>query len=320
VTAPHDAVAAARPGERWVIRYRLPDGSATDVVGWVDALAPATVSVTTAAGQTSEVARADVVAARRAPAAAGGPDPRRVSPEALEQRTLTGWLALSEPLGEWTLRAGGGFTGRANSCLAVGDPGMAMHQAASRIVDYAAEHQIAPMAQVILGSAAEAGLRALGWVDSYVTTEVLVSSLGSFLGDRPPDPRVSVSETLTDSWTAAYGESRPNSADPEMLRMILAGHPPSAFAQVAEGDAAFGIARGSLSEDWLGLTSIWTRPDHRRRGWATAMMNTLGHWAARRGARYVYLQVAVANQAAITAYGRLGFQEHHRYGYLVCPT
>jgi hypothetical protein len=41
----------------------------------------------------------------------------------LERRALPGWLALHEPLGEWTLRAAGGFTGRANSCLAVGDPG-----------------------------------------------------------------------------------------------------------------------------------------------------------------------------------------------------
>lgn len=319
MTDPDDALVRARLGERWVIRRRLPDGSATDVVGWVDALTPGTVTVSTAGGQTFEVDRSEVVAARRAPAAAGGPDPRRVSAEALEQHTLTGWLALSEPLGEWTLRAGGGFTGRANSCLAVGDPGLPITDAARRIVDYAARHQIAPMAQVILGSTAEAGLRAEGWVDSYVPTEVLVTALGSFLGDRRTDPRVAVTETLTGSWTAAYGESRPNTADPDMLRMILDGRPPRAFAHAADGDAVFAIARGNLSDDWLGFASIWTREDHRRRGWATMMMTALGHWAARRGARYVYLQVAAANEAAVTAYERLGFRRHHRYGYLAPP-
>jgi N-acetylglutamate synthase len=322
MTDPDDALASARLGERWVIRRRLPDGSATDVVGWVDALTATAVTVTTATGQSYEVDRVEVVAARRAPAAAGGPDPRRVTAETLERRALTGWLALSEPLGEWTLRAGGGFTGRANSCLAVGDPGLPVEEAAQRIVGYASRHQIAPMAQVILGSTVEAALRALGWVDSYVTTEVLVTPLGSFLGDRVSDPRVRLTETLTDSWTAAYGESRPNTADPQMLRMILDGHPPRAFASVVEGGAAdgdtvFAIARGSLSDDWLGLASIWTREDHRRQGWATMMMTALGHWAARRGARYVYLQVAAANRAAVTAYERLGFRPHHRYGYLV---
>ena len=63
-----DVLVPARLGERWVIRHRLPDGSATDVVGWVDAMTPTTVTVTTAAGQPYEVDRTDVVAARRATA------------------------------------------------------------------------------------------------------------------------------------------------------------------------------------------------------------------------------------------------------------
>ena len=46
------------------------------------------------------------------------------------------------------------------------------------------------------------------------------------------------------------------------------------------------------------------------------MIIGLGHWAARRGARYGYLQVASANQQAITAYERLGFTPHHEYHYL----
>ncbi len=74
-----------------------------------------------------------------------------------------------------------------------------------------------------------------------------------------------------------------------------------------------------MSGDWLGLASVWTRDDHRRRGWATAMVRALGHWAARRGARYAYLQVAAANASALDAYARLGFVRHHRYHYLAPP-
>ncbi len=76
------------------------------------------------------------------------------------------------------------------------------------------------------------------------------------------------------------------------------------------------IARGHLSGPWLGLASIWTDPEHRRRGLATAMMRALGHWAARRGARYGYLQVAAQNTGAVAAYERLGFRRHHAYRYL----
>ena len=46
------------------------------------------------------------------------------------------------------------------------------------------------------------------------------------------------------------------------------------------------------------------------------MMATLGHWAARQGARYVYVQVAMVNEPALAAYARLGFAPHHRYIYL----
>ena len=60
-------------------------------------------------------------------------------------------------------------------------------------------------------------------------------------------------------------------------------------------------------------------PDHRRRGLATAMMAALGHWAARQGARFAYVQVATVNELAIGAYTTLGFAHHHRYHYLAPP-
>jgi len=321
-----DDLGAAVPGERWVIRYRLTDGSATDLIGWLDAVSPEAVQLTTVDQQRHAVPRSAIIATRRAPAAQGGPDPRRVSAADLERWALPGWLAIHEPLGQWTLRAGAGFTGRANACLAVGDPGRPIAQAAARVVAYAEEHGIAPRAQVIDGSAEEAELRALGWVDCYVPTDVLAVRLADFLTDRPAPAGVRVVEELEPSWWAAYQRSRPNSADPAILRMILDGQPPRAFASVDdpgvenhgvdERDRPVAIARGHLSADWLGLTSIWTNPDHRRQGWATAMMRALGHWAARRGARYGYLQVATANTEAITAYERLGFVGHHRYLYL----
>ena len=154
-----------------------------------------------------------MVVARRAPAAPGGPDPRRVSAAEVERHALPGWLADSEPLGEWTLRAGGGFTGRANSCHAVGDPGLPVAAAAERIVAYAARHGIAPMAMVVTGSAEEQALRDLGWVDTYVPTEVLAARLADVLGDRPAAGGRTRARALTDAWLAAYARSRPLPAD-----------------------------------------------------------------------------------------------------------
>jgi ribosomal protein S18 acetylase RimI-like enzyme len=295
----------------------LPDGSATDLIGWLQDLSSDSVRLATSDGQLHRIERSTVIAARRAPPAAGGPDPRRISAIELERIALPGWLALHEPLGEWTLRAAGGFTGRANSCLACGDPGMPVEQAAARIVDYAHEHGIAPMALVVTGSAEDAALRRLGWHDTYVPAEALAVRLTDLLTEEPARA-VAVTEMLTDGWWQAYQLSRPNRADARLLRMILDGNPPRAFASVTDEPASVpsGIARGHLSRDWLGIASIWTRPERRRQGWATAMLRALGYWAARRGARYCYLQVPSANETAIAAYERLGFVRHHRYHYL----
>ena len=198
---------------------------------------------------------------------------------------------------------------------------MPIRQAAEQIISFAAAYDIAPMAQVIGESPEEHALRGLGWIRTDQPTAVLASRLADFLADRPADPAVKITEALQPDWEEAYQQSRPNSADPAIVRMILDGNPPRAFAAVAaqepdDHSEVVAIAKGHRNEDWLGLAAIWTRPDHRRRGLARAMMTALGHWAARQGARYVYIQVATVNEPVLAVYGKLGFVHHHRYVYL----
>ena len=302
-----------------MVRVRLPDGSATDRVGWVEAVGPGTLVLAALDGSSTTIDRSAVLAARRAAAAAGGPDPGRVSAADVERRALSGWLADSEPLGEWTLRAGGGFTGRANSCHAVGDPGMPATAAANRIITYATRHGIAPMAMVVSDSTEEQALRRLGWVDTYVPVSVLVARLADLLGDRPAPDDVRVTEILEDSWLAAYARSRPQPSDPSVVRRILDAGPPRAFASVWSAESIVAVGRGHVDDTWLGVAAVWVDPQHRRNRRATAIMMALGHWAARRGARYAYVQVDAKNDAALRMYQRLGFRPHHGYRYLEPP-
>lgn len=308
-----------RPGERLVVRYRLPDGSATDVLGWLESVDGDRVQLRDHSGSRLEVGRRHVLAARRLPPARRGRDPMRTGAEELERVALPGWVADSEPLGRWTLRAGGRFTGRANSCLAVDDPGMAVAEAAQRIVDFAVRRGAHPWAQVIAGSEQEHQLRALGWHDVYVATDVLVTRLADLLGDTQPDPRVQLRQTLEPHWEEAFRRSRPNAADPDVLRRILNNGAPRAFAGVPAHLGLIAIGRGHVSADWLGVGSIWTTPEQRRQGLAGQILLSLGHWAARHGARNVYLQVAADNEPAHGAYERLGFRRHHGYLYLTAP-
>lgn len=315
------ALDRARPGERWVLRTRLPDGSATDVIGWLTGVTADRIALQREGGAVVLVERAAVVVAKRVPAAKGGPDPLRISAAAQERSALPGWLAWSEPLGEWTLRAGGGFTRRANSTLAVGDPALPLAEASDRVISYSLSHGISPLTQVIVGSDVEAGLARLGWQPDAGMTDVLVCRLATLLGNDLPDERVTVQDTLDDRWWRAYRRSRPQPDDPTVARRILDGHPPRAFGSVPGlGGALAGIGRGHVHGPWLGVAAMWVDEAHRRHGLATALLRALGHWGARLGARYAYVQVDRANVGAQKAYGRLGFVVHHSYRYLAPPS
>ena len=121
-----DPLAGALLDERWVVRYWLPDGSATDVIGWIEALDPASVRLTTHDATAHVIEQ--VHDHRRAPctrsgrwAAIRGGSPLTICSGT---RCRAGWpgtsLSVSGPC-----EPAGGFTARANSCHAVGDPGSA---------------------------------------------------------------------------------------------------------------------------------------------------------------------------------------------------
>lgn len=314
----------ARVGERWVLRVRQDDGSATDVVGWLVALQD---DVATLEGpldpmspgtetRSWRIPSSAVVVARRAPAALGGPAVTRTPPDVLERLGVEAWAVELEPFGDWTLRAADGFTGRANSCLAVGDPGVGVAEAAAAVEAYAAQHGIAPLAQVVTGSAEDAALRSLGWTPAYVATDVLATRLAELLGDAPGDPRVTVTEELTPAWRAAFDAYRSSDVAPAVVTRLLDGRRPRAFASVVVDGQVVALARGHLADGWLGVAAVWTRPEHRRQGLGTAVVLALAGWASRHGARWCYLQVETGNAPAHAAYVRLGFVLHHRYHYL----
>lgn len=315
-TDPLDQLAPpVQTDDRVTIRYRLEDGSATDVVGWITHLTADRVEVVSPVDRTTLVDRRRIILAKRVPPARGGRAPERWTADELERAAAAGWIADREPLGSWLLRSAGGFTNRANSCLAVGDPGLPYDQAAEMIIDFYSRVGLEPRAQVINGSAADQALRDLGWAPTGIETVVMTSALSGLIGDHRRDPRVRLSDDLADDWWRAFLEYRPV-GDHEVARRILTGPPPVALAGVRMDGAVASLGRGQVSNEWLGIAGLWTRPERRRRGLATMIMIELGHWAARLGARNVFLQVETGNTGAIAAYESLGFRPHHEYLYL----
>ena len=83
-------------------------------------------------------------------------------------------------------------------------------------------------------------------------TAVLVSRLADFLADRPADPAVKITETLQPDWEEAYQPQSAELGRPAIVRMILDGNPPRAFAAVAADEPddrseLVAIARGHRS-------------------------------------------------------------------------
>ena len=157
VDGPDDLV-----GRRVALRHRLGSGLLTDAVGELAADDGALV-VHTRRGAV-RVARADVVAVRAVPP----PVPRRASWAAVarvENLCADAWPArVDRPLGAWRLRATGGFTGRANAAVAVGDPGVPVPAALEVVRAFADEHGVAPRVHAPVGSPWDRAVAREGWV------------------------------------------------------------------------------------------------------------------------------------------------------------
>jgi len=242
----------------------------------------------------------------------------------LERIAARGWRGTSsDALGDWLLRAGGGFTGRANSVLVLGSPGVALPAAMARVEAFYADHALPPMFQIPFDPdrgddepiRTSRALQSAGW-RAFNETTVLVASLkaaqksfpGSDLGEFRHAPQPSA------EWLAGYlyrGRPLPAAA----VAVLVNADGPDFVSLHADGEQ-LGVARGILVDGWLGVTAVTVAEKHRRRGVGTALMAELVRWAAAQGATHAYLQADSANTAALKMYRRGGFKEHHRYHYL----
>ena len=189
-------------GRRVALRHRLGSGLLTDAVGELTVDGAALV-VQTRRGPV-RVARPDVVAARAIPPAV----PRRPSWAAvarLENLCADAWPArVDEPLGAWRLRAAGGFTGRANAALAVGDPGIPVPAALEAVRAFADGHGVPPRVHVPVGSPWDRAVAAAGWVldaghEAGAEVAVLVADVDRLAAHHSA---VALTERPDDAWWA----------------------------------------------------------------------------------------------------------------------
>ena len=338
-------------GRRVVVRRAVGGGRFADVLGelvaW-DRGGDGVARVLTRHGEVAVPLR-QVVAAKVVPP----PPERRGAPhraigwEGLEDVASDGWRPVElEWLGArghgWRLRAAEGFTGRANSVLALGDPGHALVDAVEAAERWYAERGLTPRFCVpwpldaprldpddagerARDTELDAVLRDRGYAldtPTLVLTAALrevaraVQQPGS--SGVPAGLRLTVDDEPDDAWLAVY---RYRGQDlPPVARRLLLSAPAQAFVSLRDGSGTVAVARAASSRGWTGVTAMEVAPSHRRRGLARVALGAVAEWGLERGDRSAYLQVAEHNVAARALYGSVGFREHHGYHYRVAPT
>lgn len=246
-----------------------------------------------------------------------------ISIEDLERAAAPGWRGVEEePLGGWLLRAAEGFTGRANSALAAGDPGLPVASAAERVTAWYRARGLPPMIAVPYPaaephrSALDAALAGLGWTRRARPATVMIAAADGVAAAGVP-AGIDIGDEPDDAWLARYHYA--GTQLPPVARQVLASAPWQAFASVREGGATVAIGRVAAAGSWAGLTAIEVDPRCRRRGLGAAVTAALAAAARRRGADWLYLQVEDDNAAARALYAKLGFADHHGYHYRVGP-
>jgi N-acetylglutamate synthase len=286
----------------------------TDLLGTCTVWGDGRCVVVPETGEAVEIMLADIVSGKPVP-----PRPsvrHRVSPYDAERHVLSLWPDVeTQPVGGWLLRAAPPYDGRlrrrANSVLAMGEPGVALPEAVSVIREFYAERDRPALAQVEIGSPDEAGLVAAGWAKvPDKDNHFMIGSVAQVLRRAPARPEDGV-VCLTPA-SGSFSGMVPEEARDEPSRRA---QPVRAEADI--GDRARG--RAALDGDWVGLHTVEVQPDHRRRGLATRVIVELLDWAASLGATTAWLHVETHNAAAIGLYEGLGFRTHHTARYLTPP-
>ncbi|GAA4964079.1 GNAT family N-acetyltransferase [Pseudonocardia tropica] len=317
-------------GRRVALRHRIaPEGGPgpglTDAVGELEPDGPDAVVVHTRSGPV-RVRRDAVVAVREVPPAPA----RRASRAAvdrLERVRAAAWPApVVEELGGWLLRAAGGWTRRANSALALGDPGTPVEHALERVREFAGRHGIAPAVQAPVDAPWSNRVAEAGWVraEGTGTCTVLVTRAASD-GPAPWWPA-----TPGADWWAAQGEPEPGPGAPAwaVLTGVLRPGEQSTATSKDPVEVGFGTlrdtdgtpvaaVRAAVVDAHVYVSRLWVVPAARRGGLAARLTRQALAWGAAHGARHGMLDVADDNTAALALYRGTGWTDHHRYHYLV---
>ena len=309
------SIAGVQAGDVVSLRVSTSAGP-TEVLGTLAAASADTLSVRRRDGSVVEIAVDDVRAGRVVP-----PGPARtISADELQAVMAAGWRALEVgQVGPWRLRAGGGFTGRANSALVHADPVEDLPGLLTEVERWYVDRALPPRLQVVASGEPPRLLDELarrGWHPAPLT-HVMTAEAAHVIRGRQDEVAVQLDGSPDEDWLGLY--RRGEGGLPAAAAQVLTNHPDVAFASVRQDGQCIAVARAAVDGRWAGLFAVEVDAAARRRGLGSAVSVASVRWAIAHGARRVYLQVRSDNDAAVRMYERLGFAHHHDYVYWTAP-
>ena len=224
-------------GRRITVRRTIggDPGRVSDVVGELVAWTEQHLVVRRVDGSTTSVPRNAVVAGRVVtPVPAATP-----SVEELEEIAARGWPSPDTMwLGRWWLRAAAGFTGRANSVLPLGSPGLPLDPALSAVLRWYDERGLPARFLLETGASLDRELVGRGWVEPshrggsvLVQTASLASAIVSVsaLTDSTLPAVITTPSHRRDGWPC-IATGKPSTQSPERSSPSILGSGSRSFA------------------------------------------------------------------------------------------
>jgi ribosomal protein S18 acetylase RimI-like enzyme len=243
----------------------------------------------------------------------------------IEETSLNAWPALQQILCDgWIMRFSDGYTKRANSVNALYESRLET-DAKVRFAEKCYRERGMPTIFRITPFSTPRNLDPFLARRGYVQldpTQVMVLDVR----DPPASPYVAslvanaeLRQEELGEWLARLAHLRNESPDSQrthraILRSIAGQVQP--YSLDVQG-IPVACALGVLEDDRLGIFDLFVHPSLRNQGYGTSLTGHILHRAQQRGARWVYLQVTEANEAARRLYHKLGFRTLYRYWYRI---
>ncbi len=227
-----------------------------------------------------------------------------------------------ELLDGWRLRCNRGVTRRGNSVSALRSDGQrALDEKLAAVERFYLSQGLPPCFHI--GPADQPPelaptLAARGYLAiAHTMTQWAALASAPLRAQIDPAHRVTLYEGFNDLWFETYCRAElipPQDREPRQNILKRLTMPKAcAVALIDQTPVATGFA--VLQGAWLGVFSVATCPEFRRRGAATSALRTLAAWGRKQGAKFVYLQVLQGNAPAQSLYRRLGFANAFSYHY-----